>query len=128
MADIENKTPDEIEREVLSILSFHKGKEQRISRWQLVEQIFGRQAAADRSNNNPYDRKIRMAIEKNRDQYLIVSSSGIGGYWLAADLDDVELIAQEYVDRSRKMEERARNIRRRGWDAFGTQISMFKSN
>jgi hypothetical protein len=128
MVDTITKTDEEIEREVLSILSFHKGKDKRISRWELVERIFGREAAANRSNNNSYDRKIRSMIEKNRDSYLIVSSSGLSGYWLAADLDDVELIAQEYVDRSRKMEERARNIRRRGRDQFGSQIPLFKPN
>lgn len=118
----------EIERQVLYVLSLHKGRENRISRWELVERIFGREAAANRGNNNPYDRKIREIIEQHRDEYLICSSSGIGGYWLAADMEDVELIAQEYVNRSRKMEERARNIRRHGSETFGPQLKLFKVN
>ncbi len=119
---------EEVRRQVLYILSLHKGRGNRISRWELVEKIFGREAAANRGNNNQYDRKIRDIIEEHRDEYMICSSSGIGGYWLAADMEDVELIAQEYVNRSRKMEERARNIRKRGTEAFGPQLKLFKVN
>ncbi len=125
MVDITDQA--EIERQVLYILSLHKGKENRISRWELVEKIFGPQAAANRSNNNPFDRKIREIIASYRDTYLIVSSSGVAGYWLAADMEDVETIAQEYVDRSREMEQHARDLRRRGAEKFGPQIPMFKT-
>jgi len=118
----------EIERQVRHILSFHKGRENRISRWELVEKIFGREAAADRSNNNPFDRQIRSAIEKYRDIDFIVSSSGFAGYWLAADMKDIETIAQEYVDRSRVMEQKARNLRERGEKQFGPQMPLFKVN
>ena len=118
----------EVERQVLYILSLHKGRANRISRWELVEKVFGREAAANRGNNNQFDRKIRNIIEEHRDEYMICSSSSISGYWLAADMEDVELIAQEYVNRSRKMEERARNIRKRGTEAFGPQLKLFKVN
>lgn len=128
MADIVNKTDEEIEREVRHILSFRKGKENKISRWELVERVFGREAAASRSNNNPYERRIREAINKWRDTDLIVSSSGSSGYWLAADMEDIELIAEEYVKRSRVMEEKARNLRKRGAEKFGPQIPLFKTN
>ena len=122
------KSQEEIEREVRSILSFHKGKNNRVSRWELVERIFGRQAAANRSNNNAFDRRIRDVIAKYRDTDLIVSSSALGGYWLAADMDDIEIIAEEYVKRSREMEEKARNLRRRGAEVFGPQMPLFKAN
>ena len=128
MGDELNKTDEQIESEVRHILSFRKGKENRISRWELVERVFGRQAAANRSNNNPYDRKIREAINKWRDIDLIVSSSGTPGYWLAADMEDVELIAEEYVKRSREMEDKARNLRKHGAEKFGPQIPLFKVN
>lgn len=125
MGDIPVKTDEEIEREVRFILSFRKGKENRISRWELVEKVFGREAAANRSNNNPYDRKIRDALEKYRDIDLIVSSSGSSGYWLATDMNDIETIAEEYVKRSRVMEEKARNLRKRGAEKFGPQMPLF---
>jgi len=121
---MEIKNREQIESEVRSILSFHVGQEKAISRWELVQRVFGRDAAANRSNNNPFDRQIRTVIEKYRDVDLIVSSSGSSGYWLAASMDDIEVIAQEYVNRSRKMEERARNLRRHGVEKFGPQIAM----
>ncbi len=116
---------EEIARQVRFILSFHKGRENRISRWELVEKVFGREAAANRGNNNPFDRQIREVVAKYRDTDLIVSSSGTDGYWLAADMNDVDAIAQEYVNRSREMEERARNLRRRGAEVFGPQMPLF---
>ena len=119
---------EEVERQVRHILTFHKGRENRISRWELVEKIFGREAAADRSGNNPFDRQIRNAIEKYRDIDFIVSSSGSAGYWLATDMNDIETIANEYEDRSRAMEEKVRNLRKRGAETFGPQIPMFKKN
>ena len=128
MGDTLSKTDEQIEAEVRHILSFHKGRENRISRWELVEHVFGREAAAVRSNNNSYDRKIRDVIAKYRETDLIVSSSAIGGYWLAADMNDIETIAEEYVKRSREMEEKARNLRKHGMEKFGPQIPLFKVN
>src|SRR3989304_3751628 len=89
-SDIDNA---EIERQILFILSLHKGRERRISRWELVEKLFGREAGAVRSNNNPHDRKVREIIEKYRDEYLICSSSAIGGGWMAGETDEVERMA-----------------------------------
>lgn len=89
--------------------------------------MFGRDAAANRTNNNPFDRQIREVISKFRDVDLIISSSGANGYWLAADMNDIEAIAQEYVNRSRVMEEKARNVRKRGQEKFGPQMPLFKT-
>jgi hypothetical protein len=121
-------TEQQLETQVRAILLSHKGKANRISRWELVEMIFGREAAGNRSNNNIYDRRIREAIARWRDVDLIVSSSSAGGYWLAVDLADVEVIAEEYVSRSREMEARARDLRRRGMEVFGPQIPLFRTN
>ena len=117
-------TDEQLETQVRAILLSHKGREQRISRWQLVEAIFGSEAGRLRNNNNVYDRRIRSAIAKWRDIDLIVSSSSLGGYWLAADLRDVELIANEYVSRAREMEARARSLRKRGLEQFGPQMEL----
>lgn len=121
---MEIKDKIQVEQEVRHILSMHRGRENAISRWALVERVFGREAAAVRSNNNPFDRQIRNVIEKWRDIDLIVSSSGSSGYWKAADMEDIEAIATEYVNRSRKMEEKARNLRKRGMEEFGGQMRM----
>jgi hypothetical protein len=119
-----NQDKTQVEVKVRSILSFHKGKANAVSRWQLVEQVFGREAAANRSNNNPFDRQIRIVIEKYRDIDFICSSSGQAGYWIAESMEDVEIIIQDYENRSRTMEEKARNLRKRGIETFGPQIAL----
>ena len=123
-----NITDEQLEYQVRNILADHKGRQNRISRWQLVEMIFGREAALIRSNNNGYDRRIRNVIEKYRETDLIVSSSGVAGYWLAADMNDIETIAAEYVSRSREMEEKARRLRARGLETLGGQLPLMKAN
>ena len=87
--------------------------------------MFGRQAAANRSNNNPFDRKIRDVIAKYREVDLIVSSSGSAGYWLATDLNDIEVIAMEYEKRAKDMLVKASDLRKRGAEKFGPQIPLF---
>lgn len=121
-----DKTRTEIETEVRYILSKHIGKDNAVSRWELVERVFGREAAANRGNNNPFDRQIREVIEKWRDVDLIVSSSSASGYWLAADMQDIEEIASEFDKRSVNMLEKARNLRKRGLEKFGPQMPLFE--
>jgi len=123
---VTEKSKEEVEREVRSIMTFHKGKAQAISRWELVERVFGREAALNRGNNNPFDRQIREVIEQYREIDLIVSSSGSSGYYLAMDMNDIETIASEYDKRSVKMLEKARNLRKRGLEKFGGQMELLK--
>lgn len=114
----------EIERQVRFILSMHIGREKAISRWELVERIFGREAAADRGNNNPFDRMIRDIIAKYRVEDLIVSSSNGAGYWLASNQDEINLIADEYEKRSKDMLMKASQLRKRGMEKFGPQMKL----
>jgi hypothetical protein len=125
MAELIEKTDEEIEREVRHILSFRKGRVNLISRWELVEKVFGRAAALNRGNNNPYDRKIREVIARFREIDLIVSSSGSAGYWLATDLADIEVIAMEYEKRAKDMLAKASDLRKRGIEKFGPQMPLF---
>lgn len=124
MGETFDKTDEEIEREVRHILSYRKGKQNLISRWELVERIFGRQAAANRSNNNPFDRKIREVISAYRDIDLICSSSGAAGYWLAADMNDIEELAKELDKRAKDMLAQASHLRKRGAEKFGPQMPL----
>lgn len=123
-----NKDKTEIEAEVRHILSFHKGKANPVGRWELVERIFGREAAANRGNNNPFDRQIRQAIEKYRIPDFICSTSGQAGYWIADDMDDIESVAVEFEKRATQELDKARNLRKRGMERFGGQMSLLKGN
>ncbi len=123
-----NKDKTEIEAEVRHILSFHKGKDNRISRWEIVERVFGREAAANRGNNNPFDRQIRDVVRKYRDTDFICSSSGQAGYWIANGMEDVNEIADQMRAQARALEEQARTVVKRGVEYFGPQIELFKTN
>lgn len=122
------KSKSEIESEVRYILSLHAGKENAIGRWELVERVFGRDAAANCGNNNPFDREIREVIAKYRDVDFICSSSGQSGYWIARSMEDVQFIIDDYITRSRTMEAKARTLKERGIEKFGPQMDLFKLN
>lgn len=115
---------EEVERQVRYILSKHIGKENPVSRWELVERIFGREAAANRGNNNPFDRQIREVIEKFRVEDLIVSSANTAGYWLADSMEEIAIIADEYEKRSKNMLMKASLLRKRGMEKFGPQMKL----
>lgn len=124
MGNVLDLTDEEIEQQVRSILSFRKGKANAISLWEIVERVFGREAAANRGNNNSYGRKVRDVIAKYRESDLIVSSSKFNGYWLAEDMADIELIAEEYDKRAKDMLAKASTLRKRGSETFGPQLPL----
>jgi hypothetical protein len=115
---------DEIMARVRNVMRNCVGQENAISRRELVRRVFGSEAAKEWSNNNRYDRAVRRAIEAMRETEFICSSSSASGYWIASGIEDVEVLAREYVSRARKMEEKARFLRRRGMEKFGQQIEM----
>lgn len=119
-----NKSREDLEREVRYVLSLHKGEANAISRWALVERVFGREAALNRSNNNPFDRQIREVIEKFRDIDLICSTSSASGYWIAADMKDVLKVAEEFEKRSLKMLAKKNKLIERGKEKFGGQLEL----
>lgn len=77
---------------ILTVLECHKGKENRIRREDLRWTASGK---AGCTVGCPFsDREMRQAIEELRREHpigaLICSSSGVGGYWLAKDYDEVQ--------------------------------------
>ena len=118
-------TRDEVVQRVREALRWHRGETKKIARWELVEQVYGHGATLDRTNNNPYDRVVREVISEYRDIDLIVSTTQDGGgYWLAESIKEAEIIAADYVKRSRVMELKARNVRKRAVETFGPQIPL----
>jgi hypothetical protein len=121
----ETITQTELIEKIRAILADHRGFDNRITRADLVAAVFGLSAAADKSNNNNYDRRVRAAIAEVRDVDLIVSTTKRGGgYYLAADLIEANRIAEDYVKRSRVMERKARAVRENARRKFGRQLDM----
>lgn len=121
-----DKDKEEVEQEVRGILSFHKGRENAISRWQLVEIVFGREAAADRGGNNPFDRQIRKVVEKFRDVDMICSTSGARGYWIASNMNDIEELADVFEKMAKGYLKKKARIIEHGQREFGGQMELLK--
>jgi len=82
----------EIERRVLEVLLKMPGG---ITRRELVRRIYGVEAQRNLSND-PYDRKIRKAIERMRECLIpIVSSSGKTGYRLDTSPEAIQNMIAE---------------------------------
>lgn len=79
-------TNENLDRAILFILLRHQGKENRIDRWDLVEQVFGVPVEpAYRNDDNLYDRDIRYAVGRLRAAGHLICDLGDGaGRWIAA--------------------------------------------
>jgi hypothetical protein len=125
---------DELERKVLQVLIDHAGT--RVTRPQLVMDIFGIEVEQAELTGNYQDRQIRECIEhlQKRD-YPIMASSGTPGYVLAADETVLDAYIAEIGSRIANMQEKQSALRRsRRWIGFirqwkegrpAQQISMF---
>lgn len=75
---------------ITQVLSNHVGQENRIRRDALRSRVM---SLLPRGSKNISDREMRQTIEELRRTddmgALICSSSGSGGYWISADLDEL---------------------------------------
>jgi hypothetical protein len=96
---IDYKNEIEFDRAVLFILHQHKGLENAIKRWDLVERVFGKDAVIEplRNNNNAYDRQVRDSIERWRSQGQHICNIGDGGYFIANSREEFEKFKEYYL-------------------------------
>jgi len=84
-----NLTEEQLDYEVLFILSQHVGKENAISRWQLVEKVIGYVPEHLRTNNNMEDREVRDAVSRLRLQGHVICDMGDGrGRYMAGSVEE----------------------------------------
>lgn len=109
---------DELERKVLKVLMERPGE--RISRPQLVFEIFGVYVQQSELSSSVEDRKIRKCIERlQKRDYPIMASSGETGYVLAADETVLDAYIAEIGSRILNMQEKQSALRRsRRWIGF----------
>lgn len=116
--------PMGVERAILRILSFHKGRSKAISRDDLLYQL--------RSYNGIQidDRQMRAVIaELKKSGELICSAGGVnGGYWIAADWSELkEYHSTELHTRAMEMleqESAQRAAAEKLWGPESHQISL----
>lgn len=96
----------DVQLAVKDALNFHRGRLRAIKRWDLVRLIFGDEAVTPDSENddNPFDRKVRDAIETLRiEERLHICNMGDGkGYFLAATREEWEAFKEYYLGPQKK--------------------------
>lgn len=91
------KNDEQLDRDVLFWLKHHIGKQNAIGRWELVQRIFGEEAARVQSDENPYDRQIREAVVRLRRSGLLICDMGDGrGRYIAATLEEYQAFRKYY--------------------------------
>jgi hypothetical protein len=106
---------DELDRTVLRILQRHVGKKARIEREFLVAMVYGD------SSGTVADRRVREAIGRLRERYVILSSSGSGGYWLPESQEEAQEFIREMETRARKELHTVSQMRKLLWKQFSGQ-------
>ena len=97
LTDIIEEMDPGLERATLRILNGHQGKDKTISRAAMVIEL-GKLGFGNRLSTVTFERQVRRCIVRLRKTgHLICSSSGDGGYYLAADLKEYDDFSeQEY--------------------------------
>lgn len=114
---------EELDRAVLRVLRRHVGKEARISRGDLVDAIYGVHSVTD-DPNQVGDRRVRASIERLREKWVILSSSGSGGYWLPESESEAQDFIAEMESRAMKMLQTTGRMKRNLREQFETRMQM----
>lgn len=118
---IKSLMPADLPNRVLGVLQMHRGQQNRISRIDLVNAIFGlNMPAYAKLENLTEDRQIRSAIEELQGKYPILASSGMGGYYYAASVLEINRYIREIDSRAMKLMEKSRRLQRIASQEFGT--------
>ena len=111
---------------LLHILTFHHvGQSQAAKKADLLVEMFGPEAAADKSYNNQYDRSLRAMIEELIQGGQPICSSPTDGYWYAASLEDGLPAAEQSRARAMTQLSNANRLTENIKKAYGGQLAMF---
>lgn len=116
------KQREELDAAVLEALWYRKGKSQRISRVDLIWQVFGVRVGKNQLANNKMDRQIRESIERLRQEYVILSSSGLDGYWFPECMAEVLNYLAEIESRACKLLQQKARMQRNAEAQFEPQM------
>ena len=124
LTQIKMKTDDQraLDEKVLDALWDHRGKKNRISRVELVMKIFGVKVNKGQLANNKLDRQIRESIERLRQEYVILSSSGMDGYWFPETMGEVAGYLAEIESRASKLLQQKARMQRNAEQQFQPRV------
>ncbi len=103
-------TNDDLDNEVLGEIMLHVGKENKISRSDLISAVTG----ILRPNiHGTIDRSIRESLERLSERYPILSTSEEGGgYWYASSQEEIRRVMSSYRSRAWKNFLRYRRLKK----------------
>ena len=94
---------DEDEKKVFDLLLQADGR--RVSRVELVKEVYGVDVYPESLSNSVEDRKVREIIHRLRERdYPIVSSSGVSGYTMKASADEMDTYIADQASRKEKIQ------------------------
>lgn len=93
-------TDEQLDREVAFLLRSHRGKENAVNRWEMVEYLFGVGSSYPRNDSNYADRRVRESIERLRQSMLICDLGDGNGRYLADTYAEYVEFRAKYVSRA----------------------------
>ncbi len=95
---------NEDEKKVFDLLLQADGR--RVSRVELVKEVYGVDVAPESLSNSVEDRKVREIIHRLRERdYPIVSSSGAAGYTMKASAEEMDIYIADQASRKAKIQD-----------------------
>lgn len=117
---VKRAMPGDLPTRVLEIIRERRGKQNFITRVELVNRVFGLSLAPHaKLENLREDRQIRLAIAQLQVKYPILSSSGNGGYFYAESADEIRTFCRELESRAAQLHEKVRHLQSVSLQEFG---------
>ena len=113
----------QVKRRVLEELSmWHRGRDKRANKWELIEKVFSVTIPEDQRNqNNHYDRQYRLAVGELRNEGELICTDSAGGPWYAESIDDAFTTVLELEGRAKDLFDTARKLKESALRLFGGQ-------
>ena len=120
-----HNNPENRARLLHLLKSRHTGQAQSAKKSELLTEMWGADASADKSYNNQYDRSLRAMIEELVQDGEPICSSPTAGYWYAASLEDGLPAAEQSKARAMTQLGNANRLAENIKKAYGGQFAMF---
>ena len=104
----------------------HIGQAQAVKKADLLVEMFGPEAAVDKSYNNQYDRSLRAMIEELIQGGQPICSSPTDGYWYAASPEDGLPAAERAYSRAMTQLYNAARLKKNILETYGGQMSLLE--